>query len=132
MYTDLKFSSKTEVSELYKQIKAIGGTPTENRVLIISPINQEIKVGDIIIPDSVSKDNIPNKGVIAMIGEITEEYKSYENLLGIGKIITYGRYAGKEIEFNPEEVKFDSDKYKFTILSLNEILFIENNRNGEN
>ena len=128
MYTDLKFTSVEEVTKLYQQIKEFNGTPTENRVLIISPTNQETMVGSIIIPSKVSQDNIPNKGVVIMIGEITEEYDSYSKILEIGKIVTYGRYAGKEINFNPVEVNINSEDYKFTVLSLNEILFIENNR----
>ena len=128
MYTDLKFTSLEEVTKLYQQIKQFKGTPTENRVLIISPTNQETKVGNIIIPGNVSSDNIPNKGVVVMFGDITEEYDSYSKVLEIGKIVTYGRYSGKEIEFNPAEVNTDSENYKFTVLSLNEILFIENNR----
>lgn len=128
MYTDLKFTSLEEVTKLYQQIKQFKGTPTENRVLIISPTNQETKVGNIIIPGNVSSDNIPNKGVVVMFGDITEEYDSYSKVLEIGKIVTYGRYSGKEIEFNPTEVNTDSENYKFTVLSLNEILFIENNR----
>ena len=128
MYTDLKFTSLEEVTKLYHQIKQFKGTPTENRVLIISPTNQETKVGNIIIPGNVSSDNIPNKGVVVMFGDITEEYNSYSKVLEIGKIVTYGRYSGKEIEFNHAEVNTDPENCKFTVLSLNEILFIENNR----
>lgn len=126
MYIPLKFISKTDSIRICGEITHLGGRLTENRVLILSPKDQEVTMGKIILPGR--EDSIPNKGVIISVGEITDEYKTYRELMTIGKIVTYGRYAGKEIDFDPNVVHKEGD-HKFTILSLNEILFIENNPN---
>lgn len=128
MYIPLKFTSETEALKLSDKIHSIGGRLTENRVLILSPNNQETVSGGIILPASRGEDTIPNKGVIISTGEITEEYKTYYDLIKIGKVVTYGKYAGKEVSFDPNLVGELGD-YKFTILSLNEVLFTENNPN---
>lgn len=128
MYIPLKFTSEVEAFKISDKIRSIGGRLTENRVLILSPNNQEIVSGGIILPSSRGEDTIPNKGVIISIGEITEEYKTYQDLIRVGKVVTYGKYAGKEVNFDPKLVG-ELEDYKFTILSLNEILFTENNPN---
>lgn len=128
MYIPLKFTSESEAFELSNKICSIGGRLTENRVLILSPTNQEIVSGGIILPSSRGEDTVPNKGVVISIGEITEEYRTYHDLIQIGNVVTYGKYAGKEVNFDPQLVGELGD-YKFTILSLNEILFTENNPN---
>lgn len=128
MYIPLKFTSEVEAFKISDKILSIGGRLTENRVLILSPNNQEIVSGGIILPSSRGEDTIPNKGVIISIGEITEEYKTYHDLIRVGKVVTYGKYAGKEVNFDPKLVG-ELEDYKFTILSLNEILFTENNPN---
>lgn len=128
MYIPLKFTSEVEAFKISDKIRSIGGRLTENRVLILSPNNQEIVSGGIILPSSRGEDTIPNKGVIISIGEITEEYKTYHDLIRVGKVVTYGKYAGKEVNFDQKLVG-ELEDYKFTILSLNEILFTENNPN---
>ena len=101
------------------------GYPTENRVLILSPKDQETKVGNMIVPGT-TKEGMPREGVIIISGEITEDYRTYKNLLQVGRIVTYGLYAGKEIELDiPDDM--DLDGYEFTVLSLNEIIFVRTN-----
>lgn len=113
------------------------GVPTENRVLIISPDNDSVTKSGIIIPGSV-KEGIPRKGVVLTRGYIDECNKSYTDITNTGMILTYGIYAGKEVEFDYLEDFINShpegdilrqviSKSKFHILSLTEIIYAETN-----
>ena len=132
MYFNQVFISAS-VAEKIKQVLKSKGCPTENRILILSPKDQEIKQGNIIIPGQV-KDGIPRKGVVIQAGEITEEYRTFNDLVKPGRVITYGLYAGKEIEFPKEafpiELRPEFEQQKFTVLSLTEIAYSENNPNN--
>ena len=134
MYVPLKFITKEASEKIAFAIASNGGFPTENRVLIVSPKNQEVKVGNILLPQNTSKENIPNKGVVILKGEISEEYKSYKGIINTGTIVTYGLYAGKKIDFDPkifEELDndlFNSEENEFSVLSLTEIIFTELNK----
>lgn len=132
MYTNIRFVSEA-VAEKIKQVilEKVGGFPTENRVLILSPKDQEVMQGSIIIPGTNQEDR-PNKGVVIITGKITEENYTYRDLVKVGRVITYGMYAGKKIQFNPQIFKdagisFGNDKHEFSVLSLTEIIFTENN-----
>lgn len=132
MFTQIRFVSEA-VAERIRQaiLEKTGGFPTENRILILSPKDQEIKVGDIIIPGT-AKEERPNKGVVIIAGEITEENKTYRDLVKVGRVVTYGMYAGKKIDFDKkifEEagITFGDDKHEFSVLSLTEVIFTENN-----
>ena len=132
MYFKQIFISALVAEKLSNVLQSVG-CPTENRVLIFSPKDQEIKQGGIIIPGQV-KDGVPRKGVVILSGFIDEQYASYKPLVQTGRILTYGMYAGKEIEFNPdifrrEGISLDLDKNKFTVLSVNEIIYSEINNN---
>lgn len=56
----------------------------------------------------------------------------FEKTLKVGSIITYGLYAGKELslplEIFPDDLKHLLSDNNLTILSLNEIAYIENNK----
>lgn len=110
--------------------KCIPGSPTENRVLLLSPKDVNITKSGIVIPQQV-KEGVPRKGVVIKRGEITEECKTYKDLTQQGMIITYGLYAGKEMEFDdwlfPEAVQDLLKNQTFTILSMNEIIYSEPN-----
>ena len=132
MFTQIRFVSEA-VAERIRQaiLEKTGGFPTENRILILSPKDQEIKVGEIIIPGT-AKEERPNKGVVIIAGEITEEIKTYRDLVKVGRVVTYGMYAGKKIDFDKkifEEagITFGDDKHEFSVLSLTEVIFTENN-----
>ena len=133
MYINQVFIS-TAVAEKVKKVLMSRGCPTENRVLILSPKDQDIKQGSIIIPGQV-KDGIPRKGVVIMTGNIDERYQSYErdHLVDTGRILTYGLYAGKELDF-PNDIfreagiEIDLDQNKFTVLDINEIIYSEVNQ----
>lgn len=112
------------------------GIPTENRVLIVSPESDTVTKTGLIIPGSV-KEGIPRKGVVLTRGYIDECNQSYKDITNTGTIITYGLYAGKEMEFDLTEFfnnHLDGDKFrkiiensKFHVLSLNEIIYAETN-----
>lgn len=110
--------------------RCIPGIPTENRVLILSPKDVNTTKAGIIIPGQV-KEGVPRKGVILKRGEITEECKTYKYLTQTGMIVTYGLYAGKELEFDsslfPKELQEIVNNQVFTVLSMNEIIYSEPN-----
>ena len=133
MYINQVFIS-TAVAEKVKKVLISRGCPTENRVLILSPKDQDIKQGSIIIPGQV-KEGIPRKGVVIMTGNIDERYQSYErdHLVDTGRILTYGLYAGKELDFPTDifreaGIEIDLDQNKFTVLDINEIIYSEVNQ----
>lgn len=103
------------------------GEPTENRVLIIHPNDSEYTTKSGLYVSNPDSNELPKKGVIIKLGPITEGYKTYINQLMVGSIVTYGMYAGKEIEpnFTDSELNLGND-YKYTVLSLNELIYIEN------
>ena len=83
-----------------------------------------------IIPEQV-KEGVPRKGVVVKSGEITEEYKTYRELVVIGRIVTYGLYAGKELEFETDKLspalQKILEKNVLTVLSMNEVVYSEPN-----
>ena len=133
MYIKQNFVSSEKVKIFQQGLASLGGLIPENKLLILTPKEQEYKVNGIIIPGT-GKEDIPRKGVVIQSGEITEEYRTYKDLVNPGRVITYGLYAGKEIEFPKEafpiEVRPDFEQQKFTVLSLTEIAYSENNPNN--
>lgn len=132
MYVPFKFVSQLVAERIAKAImESVGGCPTENRILILSPKDQDVKIGSIVLPGS-AKEEIPNKGVVIITGEISDEYKTYRHILKTGRVVTYGMYAGKKIDFNTSifekaGINFGNDKHEFSVLSLTEVIFTENN-----
>ena len=116
------------VAEKFNQ--ELPGCPTENRVLILSPKEVNQTKSGLIIPEQV-KEGVPRKGVVVKSGEITEEYKTYRELVGIGRIVTYGLYAGKELEFETDKLspalQKILEKNVLTVLSMNEVVYSEPN-----
>ena len=100
------------------------GTPTGSRVLIISPVvTADTKTkGGLYIPQEHDKDTVPRKGVVIQVGPITDEQQEEYPGLQVGAVVTYGLYAGKELDV------IDLPNQVTTILSLNEILYIETNK----
>ena len=106
--------------------------PSENRVLVFSPGDEEATIGGIIIPCNV-KEGKPRKGVVILRGKLDENHINYEELTRTGIIITYGLYAGKEVEFDEELFNKDLvisvvSRGKFTVLDTNEIIMAEANK----
>ena len=100
------------------------GTPTGGRVLIVSPkVTSETKTqSGLYIPQDHDKDTVPRKGVVIQVGYITKEQEVDYPGLQVGAVVTYGLYAGKELDV------IDLPDQVTTILSLNEILYIETNK----
>ena len=132
MYIKQNFVSSEKVKLFQEGLANLGGLLPENKLLILTPKEQEYKVNGIIIPGKI--EDPPRKGVIIQSGEITEEYRTYKDLIEPGRVITYGLYAGKEIEFPKEafpiELRPEFEQQKFTVLSLTEIAYSENNPNN--
>lgn len=124
----LDYISK-EVAQLINNILESRGIPTEDKIVVATP-NGETKVGNIILPGN-AEESRPKKGVIVQKGWISEAYHNVIDTFAIGNIVTYGIYSGKEINFDydnfPQELKDTLNNTKFTILSLNEIAYIESN-----
>ena len=116
------------VAEKFNQ--ELPGCPTENRVLILSPKEVNQTKSGLIIPEQV-KEGVPRKGVVVKSGEITEEYKTNRELVAVGRIVTYGLYAGKELEFETDKLspalKQLLEKNVLTVLSMNEVVYSEPN-----
>ena len=105
--------------------------PSENRVLVFSPGDEEATIGGIIIPGNV-KEGRPRKGVAIISGKFDDNHLNFEELTSTGLIITYGLYAGKEVEFDEDlfsdELNTIISKGKFTVLDANEIIMAEANK----
>ena len=133
MYVKQNFVSSEKVKLFQQGLASLGGLIPENKLLILTPKEQEYNVNGIIIPGT-AKEDLPRKGVVIQSGEITEEYRTYKDLVNPGRVITYGLYAGKEIEFPKEafpiELRPEFERQKFTVLSLTEIAYSENNPNN--
>ena len=120
-----------ETAEAIKSALVGRVLPSENRVLVFSPGDEEVTYGGLIIPGNV-KEGKPRKGVAIISGKLDENHLNYEELTRTGIIITYGLYAGKEVEFDEELFNKDLNqivsKGKFTILDTNEIIMAEANK----
>ena len=134
MYIEQNFISE-EQAIMINNILACkhGGSLPENRVLILTPKNDNIKVGGIFLPATTDKKDLPRKGVMVQMGHLTEDNIYYSDLLKVGRVITYGMYAGKELDF-PEELfssvdGFNPEDHTFTVLSIQEIVYTESNKN---
>lgn len=133
MYVEQNFISKEQAKEICKSLaNNLGGYLPENRVMIVTPNNTDVKVGNILLPDTTDKKDLPRKGVIVQMGCLSEENIYYKDLLSIGRVLTYGMYAGKELDF-PEDIfdtvkNFNLDDHTFTVLSIQEIIYSELNK----
>lgn len=125
----LDYLSKEVANKIY-QCLSQNGIPGEDKIVVATP-SDDTKVGGIIIPVGTAKDSIPKKGIVVHHGHISQAYTNQPYLYGIGNLVTYGIYSGKDIEFDydqfPSELKGTLDDTRFTILSLNEIAYAENN-----
>lgn len=65
--------------------------PLDERVLV-EPVENEERVGSIIIPDTAKEK--PNMGKVIAIG--TDE--DLKNVLNVGDKVIYGKYSGDEIK----------------------------------
>lgn len=119
---ELNLLSVEKAKWLNEKLKGVG-TPTGSRVLIVSPVvTADTKTkGGLYIPQDHDKDTVPRKGVVIQVGPLTNEQLEDYPGLHVGAVVTYGLYAGKELDI------LDLSDQVTTILSLNEILYIETN-----
>lgn len=119
---ELNLLSVEKAKWLNEKLKGVG-TPTGSRVLIVSPVvTADTKTkGGLYIPQDHDKDTVPRKGVVIQVGPLTNEQREDYPGLQVGAVVTYGLYAGKELDI------LDLSGQVTTILSLNEILYIETN-----
>lgn len=119
---ELNLLSVEKAKWLNEKLKGVG-TPTGSRVLIVSPVvTADTKTkGGLYIPQDHDKDTVPRKGVVIQVGPLTNEQREDYPGLQVGAVVTYGLYAGKELDI------LDLPDQVTTILSLNEILYIETN-----
>lgn len=119
----LNLISVEKAKEINESLKGVG-IPTGGRLLIISPkVTQDTRTkGGLYIPTDADKDTVPRKGVVVQLGNITPEQRADYPGLEVGSVVTYGLYAGKELDV------VDFTDQITTILSLNEVLYIENNK----
>ena len=67
--------------------------PFEEWVLILRDLDDEKKIGGIIIPDTAKEK--PLQGEVVAVGNGT---KDEEMILKVGDTVLYGKYSGTEIE----------------------------------
>lgn len=115
-----------EFENLFSKI----GTPSNNRVLILSPNEETTTASGIIIPETV-KEGKPRKGVVISKGVMDDDSIS-SAIVEVGNIVTYGLYAGKDLEVNtqdfPEPLRNILSKNTLTVLSISEIIYAEFNK----
>ena len=80
MYVKQNFVSPEKVKLFQQGLASLGGLIPENKLLILTPKEQEYNVNGIIIPGT-AKEDLPRKGVVIQSGEITEEYRTYKDLV---------------------------------------------------
>lgn len=98
------------------------GFPTEDRILILSPTGEQVTKKGIIIASSVDKKELPRKGVVIQNNSSKD--------MPTGSVVTYGIYAGKEIDFDEnvyDHIGIRKEEYTFTVLSVSEVIYVEKN-----
>lgn len=120
---ELNLISVEEARYLNSKLEGYG-TPTGGRVLIVSPmVTADTKTkGGLYIPQEHDKETVPRKGVVIQMSYMTPEQEIDYPGLQVGAVVTYGLYAGKELDV------VDLPNQVTTILSMNEILYIETNK----
>lgn len=118
---ELDLISVKEANELNDKLKGLG-TPTGSRVLILSPTGEVQTQSGLFVPSDRDKETVPRKGVVVQMSNLSKEQLDDYPGLQVGSVVTYGIYAGKEVDV------VDVTGQVATILSLNEILYIETNK----
>ena len=70
-----------------------------NRKVLIKRIEEDVKKGSIIIPDTVKEK--PQKGQVIEVAEVKKDDDPMQ--VKKGDKILFGKYAGTEVEINDEE-----------------------------
>lgn len=104
-----------------EKLSIIGLPPTDKIVMAVVREQEQRTSSGLIIPNSDDVEGVPNRGTIVQVGFISEDYKYLTDHLKVGTVVTYGNYAGKEIE--PD--RFDDKSIKLMVISLAEIMYFE-------
>lgn len=115
--------SKEKALEINSKLK---GIPTEDRVLVFHQVDEEkVTSSGLVLPGTV-KEHIIKKGVIVSTGVFTDTFSyAFTKLLVPGIKVIFGDYAGKMIEPEFKDNYEVGTVGKFSVLSINEIVYIE-------
>ena len=126
-YIEMNIISKEEALQLSETLKNEGGIPSNGRVLLAVPTEKFNKTSSgIILSPLLSENNegVAKKARVVQLGPLPKEAGLDYPTLEVGSIISYGIYGGKEVfPFLPNHDH--SDKYKFYVLALTEIIYIQ-------
>ena len=89
---------------------------------MLSPTGEVQTQSGLFVPSDRDKETVPRKGVVVQMSNLSKEQLDDYPGLQVGSVVTYGIYAGKELDI------VDLPNQVATILSLNEILYIETNK----
>jgi chaperonin GroES len=89
--------------------------PTDDRVLVNPCEADETTTGGIILPDTAREK--PQRGVVIATGpgKLLDSGKRGEMSVSVGDEVFYGKYAGTQVEFGPDD---------YVVLRENDILAI--------
>lgn len=118
---NLNLISVSQARDIHEKLNGVG-IPTNGRVLILSPTGEVQTQSGLFVPSDRDKETVPRKGVVVQISNLSKEQIDDYPGLQVGSVVTYGIYAGKEVDV------VDVTGQVATILSLNEILYIETNK----
>lgn len=118
---NLNLISVSQARDIHEKLNGVG-IPTNGRVLILSPTGEVQTQSGLFVPSDRDKETVPRKGVVVQMSNLSKEQLDDYPGLQVGSVVTYGIYAGKEVDV------VDVTGQVATILSLNEILYIETNK----
>lgn len=118
---NLNLISVSQARDINEKLNGVG-IPTNGRVLILSPTGEVQTQSGLFVPSDRDKETVPRKGVVVQMSNLSKEQLDDYPGLQVGSVVTYGIYAGKEVDV------VDVTGQVATILSLNEILYIETNK----
>ena len=125
-YIEMNIISKEDALQLSEKLKNVG-VPSNGRVLLAVPSEKFKKTSSgIILSPLLSENNegVAKKARVVQLGRIPKEAGLEYPTLEVGSTISYGIYGGKEVfPFAPDHDY--SDKYKFYVLALTEIIYIQ-------
>ncbi|MBI2415991.1 MAG: co-chaperone GroES [Candidatus Kerfeldbacteria bacterium] len=76
--------------------------PVGDRVLVRPLTEQEVTASGIVLPDTVDREK-KAEGEVLAVGD-GEDVKKLN--LTVGATVLFGKYAGDDIEYNDEDLKF--------------------------
>jgi co-chaperonin GroES (HSP10) len=127
----LNYISTAEALKMANYLSNVA-MPSVSKLLVFSPGENEEKLSSGLYIPSTAKEDRPRKGVIILRHPSLKQDPDMESITKEGLIITYGLYAGKEVEFDEdifsEDLKEIVKKGKFTVLDSHEIIMAEANK----